>query len=798
MARRNEDNSMTKPVSAGSSDDRSARRWGTALAAGILALATFAAYYNSLHAAFVLDDHLWVEDNPNIRQLWPLTPLLAPTDPGNFGGRPVISATLALNYALGGTDPRGYHAFNLVIHILAVLTLFGVIRRTLLLPTVEPRFGKVATPLAFAAALLWAVHPLQTQAVTYMIQRTESLVGLFYLLTLYCVIRGATAARAGRSWYAAAAAACILGMATKEVMVTAPVVILLYDRTFLSGTFRRAIRERWGLYLIFAASWGIVAGLLIQTNLRGNTAGFGLKGFTWHSYLLTQSGVLLHYLRLTFWPTGQCLDYGWPAAHSAAEIILPGLVIVGLLALTVWALVKRPALGFLGAWFFIILAPTSSFVPIKDAAFEHRMYLSLAAISVLVVLAGWTLWLRMMPQRSGRGADDPNPRWAGPLALLAAVGLALGWAAARRNDVYRSDMVMMQDAIGGSPYSARAMTNLAYELVQSGKPAEAIPYYQRALEIDPNSIHTIFNYAQALDQLGKFDLAVEQYKKWIELDPKNSDAYYNLGLTLHHQGKTDEAIEQFRRALEINPKNAMAHDDLGIALYEQKHIEEAMAEWRKAIDADPKDARAYNDVGAALSRARKFDLAIVELRRALAISPNYSDARNTLAFALNERGKESEAIAEWQMLLKRDPQHVKAHINLGVALQRKGRRREAMEQFQEASQFAGPIDVELLCNTGNSLAFKSDSSLHNSAAAIELWQAAARLTGFQNPEILEKLAGVHANLGQFARAAKVASAALELAMAQKNDALASRLSAWIKFYQDRAMNRAASSPPPAP
>ena len=252
-------------------------------------------------------------------------------------------------------------------------------------------FAAAATPLALAIALLWTVHPLQTGAVTYIIQRTESLVSLFFLLTLYCVIRGTTSTERARGWNVAAVLSCLLGMGTKEVMATAPLVVLLYDRAFLSGSFRAALALRRGLYAALAATWGIVIWLLIATGFHGNTTGFGVTGFTASSYLLTQPGVLARYLRLAFWPVGQCLDYGWPPAQWPGEVVLPGLLIVGLLGLTVWALVKRPALGFLGATFFLILAPTSSFVPIRDAAFEHRMYLPLAALVTLVVLGVY--WL---------------------------------------------------------------------------------------------------------------------------------------------------------------------------------------------------------------------------------------------------------------------------------------------------------------------------------------------------------------------------------------------------------------------
>ena len=197
--------------------------------------------------------------------------LCPPSHGETVSGRPVLNLSLALNYAVSGCDVRGYHVTNLAIHLAAALLLFGIVRRTL------PRFRgcgggqqlarlQLATPLALAIALLWAVHPLQTESVTYIVQRAESLMGLFYLLTLYCFLRGAGSARA-IFWYAGSVLACLLGMATKEVMVSAPLVVLLYDRTFLAGSFREAWRRRWAYYLALAATWLLLAWLVAQTGL---------------------------------------------------------------------------------------------------------------------------------------------------------------------------------------------------------------------------------------------------------------------------------------------------------------------------------------------------------------------------------------------------------------------------------------------------------------------------------------------------------------------------------------------------
>ena len=506
-----------------SSSDLRASRW-TILAAAIILLAGAAAYLNSFSGAFVFDDFFCITENREIRHLWPLGDVLFPplnSAAAGVAGRPVVNLSLAVNYALGGTNVWGYHAFNLAIHLLAALTLLGLVRRTLLLPVLCERFGSRATVLSLAVAILWTIHPLQTEAVTYVIQRAESLMGLCYLLTLYCVLRGATA-KGAAFWHVFGVVACLIGMATKEVMATAPLIVLLYDRTFLAGSFRAAWRARRGLYLALAATWGAIAWGLLATDFHGGSTGFAVKEFTWWSYLLTEPGVILHYLRLAIWPVGQCLDYNWPAAGAPAEIVLPGLLMAGLLSLTGWAIWKRPLMGFLGAWFFVILAPTSSFVPIQDAACEHRMYLCLAAVVTGGVLAGDAL-LRMI-----EGSRLRRQIWARTLGfgLLAVTCIALGTMTVARNNVYSSERSIWQNTLEQAPDNARAHSSLAIALASERQYDAAIAHFQKALDIKPvYAVHN--NLGTALAARGRVREALEQYQQALAIKPDYDSALHN-------------------------------------------------------------------------------------------------------------------------------------------------------------------------------------------------------------------------------------------------------------------------------
>ena len=260
--------------------DRPISAWTLGLAALVLAGAAAWAYRNSLTAPFVFDDVMAIERNETIRHLWPPDALLHPAFDTSVSGRPVLNFSFALSHALGGGRIEGYHAGNVLIHVLAGLALFGIVRRTLARRAVpeEPEAGAL---LAFAVALLWLVHPLQTESVTYVIQRAEALMGLFYLLTLYGLVRAAdreAAGKPGTPWLVASVLCCLLGAATKEVTATAPVLALLYDRTFVGGSFREAWRRRRAYYLALGSSWVLSAWLVLGTKSRARPGSRSASG----------------------------------------------------------------------------------------------------------------------------------------------------------------------------------------------------------------------------------------------------------------------------------------------------------------------------------------------------------------------------------------------------------------------------------------------------------------------------------------------------------------------------------------
>jgi len=415
-----------------SEGERTSAGRGVALRAVVLVVAGVLVYLNSLSGPFIFDDRTAIIDNPQIRQLWPLSVPLSPRPDTPVAGRPIVNLTFAINYAFGGLDVTGYRLTNLAIHLLAALVLFGVVRRTLRLPSLAPTFGEHATGLAWVVALLWTLHPMQTEVIDYVTQRTESMMGLCYLATIYCSVR-ALDGRPGR-WHAVAILACAAGMACKESMVTAPVMVFLYDRVFVLASALRNVR-RSRLYAGLATTWLILVALML-TGPR-TSVGFNTPIGPW-TYLLNQASVLLTYLRVAFWPRDLILDYGMPQPLTLTDVLLPMIVVVALAVVVIALLVRRPQAGFLGAWCFITLAPTSSFVPIAtEVGADRRMYLPLAALVVLVVLG---------VHRVLTGRMQTRARVLGPaVALCLCIVFALG--AIERNSEYESLLSIAQTTV---------------------------------------------------------------------------------------------------------------------------------------------------------------------------------------------------------------------------------------------------------------------------------------------------------------------------------------------------------------
>jgi tetratricopeptide (TPR) repeat protein len=627
--------------------------WSVSLAGGVLVLATLAVYCNSFSGPFIYDDSTAITDNPTIRHLWPIWPVLSPPPGLTTSGRPVVNLSLAINYAFGDTQVWGYHAFNLAIHILAGLTLFGLVRRTLLRPAtaglwragspsadqktgaLAPSVATLSMVLAFTVAFIWTLHPLQTAAVTYTVQRAESLMGLFYLLTLYCFIRGTEdrKSRAGNQessgtpashsqlwtlssglWFSASVLCCLLGMASKEVMVSAPLMVLLYDRTFVAGSLREAWQKRGRLYLGLAATWLLLGYLVASTGgNRNGSAGFG-GGVSWWAYTQTQFYAIAHYLRLSLWPHPLVFDYGREVVKQGVKVIPYALIVAVLVACTMAGLRRWRPIGFAGLWFFAILAPSSSVVPVAtETMAEFRMYLPLAAVVALLVLGSYAL--------AGRRS----------LPVLLAFAVLLGYLTFRRNEDYSSALAIWSDTVAKLPGNARAQNQLGFALLQAGQNAEALQPLEEAVRLEPADAEARHNLGIVLDKTGRVIEAVGQYEEALRIKPDYADAHNSLGNVLARQGRMPEAIGHYEEALRLNPEDTSTHNNLGIAFAQTGRMAEAIGQFEKALRLKPDYADAHHNLGHALAKLGQVPEAIGQLEETLRLNPNDEPAYVELA-----------------------------------------------------------------------------------------------------------------------------------------------------------------------
>ncbi|MCE5328276.1 MAG: tetratricopeptide repeat protein [Planctomycetaceae bacterium] len=615
-------------------------------AAAVVVMAV-ASYHNTFSAPFIFDDIEGIVTNPTIRHLWP-PDWLHPTYDSPMQNRPVTNFTFAVNYAIGDTDVHGYHIVNLLIHVLAGLTLLGLVRRTLELDSLSDRFGGAAAPLAAAVALIWTIHPAATEAVTVITNRTESLASLFYLLTMYLALRSATARGKTAIWTMGilAAAACALGMGSKEIMLTAPVAVVLFDRTFVYASFKDMLRRRWGLYLALAAGWAVVAARALPGGAFNPAVGFG-HGVTAWQYACTQCVAVSKYLALALWPSPLVLDYGRVIITRVSIVVSCAILLAALLGLSIWALSRRRAAGFLGVFFFLVLIPSSSVVPLATQTIaEKRMYLALAAVVTLAVLGAWRLW-GPAARRLGIGRAS----WKWPAAAAALVVAVLGGLTVARNHNFRSGVAIWSDTVRKCEKNARAHSMLSAELIAARDAKGALRHARIASELEDDSAKLHVNLANLLLANSEPDEAIAQYRQALMLDNTLAEAHNNLGYALLVTGQPHQAVGCFREALRRKADYIEATINLADALMidaKPEMLAEAAALYRRALTARKDDPALENALGSALQACGGGDEALLHFRRAAVLAPQFAQARYNIGMALLARGQAREALDHLQ------------------------------------------------------------------------------------------------------------------------------------------------------
>jgi protein O-mannosyl-transferase len=615
------------------------------LTAGLLAC-IMAGYAPAVGGEFIGDDFGSVVHNPSIRDLGNLRQVLSPPVEGGTGGRPLANLSFALNFAVTGLSAPAFRLANIGLHALTALLLAAVVRRVLEFPGTNGRLRANRESTAFFTALLWSLHPLSSSTVNYVAQRTEILFALCLLGTLYGFARGVTGSR---RWWLVAIGSCALGMASKETMVIAPVVVATLDRALLAPSWRRLLQERGGFYLALSATWALLAGLILASDLaaRGVGPGMGLGPL---DYAVSQARALVIYVSRAIWPDPLVFDYGLAFPKSVGEV-WPQIIfaVFGALALCA-ALWRRPQAALLPALAALVLAPTSSVIPIlQQPIAENRMYVPLAALCV-----GGVLIVQMAAARRG---------WP----VLSGAALALATLTMQRHEVFRTELRVWSDVVARLPDNARAHNNRAAALLRSGQPQSAHASAMRAIALAPRYADAHQNAGLALAQLDRVENAIAALQRAIAFAPESADAHYNLGVVAAKAGRWGEALaalrkcvqlapghidahlnlsvvtleagdaaaaaEWARRTLRLDPSRAAAHYNLGNASFKLGDSEAAERAYREALQQDPGFARAHHNIGALRLRAGDAVAAIQHFTAAIHLQPDYPEARRNLEIA---------------------------------------------------------------------------------------------------------------------------------------------------------------------
>jgi Flp pilus assembly protein TadD len=581
-----------------------------------------ATYANSLSRPLGFDDVATVQLNTQIRDLTDWRALLTPPREYPVGGRPLVNVTFALNYAVGGTNPFGYHVTNLALHLLCALLVFGLVRRTLLV--IGGAWTSRATPAAWITALIWTVHPLNSEVVDYLSQRTNSMMTGAILLTLYAGVRAAAVSRP-RSWLALGVAACTFGMACKETMVVAPILVLTYDRVFLFSSVR-AMAPRRAYYAALGGTWAVLGVLLLQ-DARAPGNGFDTAITSTWTYLLNQAVVIPHYLRLIVWPDALVLYYGWVQPLTFGDVWLRALGLAGLLAVTAWAVVRHPRVGCLPAMAFLALSPSSSLVPIAaEVGAERRMYLPMVALTALGVI-GWLVAVDWIARVRSEYGPRPIRRIAAAALTLATIALAGRTVA--RNTEFASGLTLARTMVERWPNPV-AHESLGVELAMRGRHEEAAEELALAAR---TLAPAHFYLGRELYFLGRYGEALPELQRFVDAEPRLPEVRdARLFMARMHEagGELDEAVDEYSAWLARTPDDLEVRLMRARVLLSEEHYTRVEAEFRELLEHDRNQAAAWFALGAALVGLRQYPAANGAFHRAIELEPDNARWRGAL------------------------------------------------------------------------------------------------------------------------------------------------------------------------
>jgi tetratricopeptide (TPR) repeat protein len=514
-------------------------------------------------------------------------------------------------------------------------------------------------------------------------------------------------------------------MGTKEVMVSAPVAVFLYDRIFVAKSWKGAWRARWGFYTCMLASWVLLIWLVAGTGWdRGGTFAGGVS---WGSFWLSQGEAMARYVGMAFWPRALALDYGPPLAQPAVAWALTGLLLAALVATAV-AVVRGRPWAFLAAGSFLVLAPTSVLPGVLQYVAEHRIYVPLAAIVTAAVLGLQTAASRCsLPQRILKP-------WM--IFLLALIVVCLGTLTALRNRFYGDELALWRDNVAKWPLSPLAEANVGKCLLERDRTAEGMVYCLKAVSLDPTKPVARYNLGMAYEKEERWNDALREFVAASTINPKLFYAEFRAGRLLGRLGRPAEAERFLRQALAGAPDFAAAHGSLGVALALLGKPAEAIDEFKRSVLLDPDQPEVEFNLGVSLAGSGRLEEAAGQYSAALRHRPDYGDAQLNLGVTLAQLGRLADALPALQNAARLMPDSPPAHENLATVLDQLGRTTAAIPEYRTALRLR-PDYAEAHYNLGNALINAHDLT----AARAEFAEALRLKPDFDAArEMLDRLA----------------------------------------------------------
>jgi tetratricopeptide (TPR) repeat protein len=670
----------------------------------ILAAAAIISYLPSLHYSFQFDDIANIQKFFSIRHIrfWDIC----------FSNPRWISYWLnALNYCLGKFDPFTYRLCNLLFHTTTGLLTFCFWILALSRVSKNSFFYKQRLTIAFTAALLFLLHPVQTQTVSYVIQgQLEGTAGLFCMAIAVCFLVIANAQSTIKKLLLTVLLFILAAFATgtKEIAIVCPLLIFITDWFFVAQGNFVSLKKRWFLHAgLFIIIWGTyiyflkptfffnIFGLKIQArNNIGNilTEQQGQPILPLH-FFISQFKVLLHYIFMFIWPFTISVEYDWKlSAHFfAPDAILPFLMLVTLAILIILRLRKdrTDIFSFAWLWFFVANAPRTTIIPSSELMADYKTYLASVA---LLFLFGTGIVFCINKITQWCITKIPIQHWHAQYACLLILIFPFGLMTIHRNTVWRSAVDFWTNITENAPGKARAYNNLGVAYSELGMMAQSIPLYKRAINMDDKYPDPWNNLAVAYSMTGKLDLAIDTLKKAIKIHQTYPEGYNNLASFLIQKKEYALAEKMLQIAIKLRPHYGKAYFNMGKNYFEQGKMEEAFEAFKAAATkADLDNENGFAVYGNLSMNLHKYEDAIIAYSKLLEFQPNSSEYALNLANAYFLTNKFQEAIAWFNRITKVAPHEARAWYNMAECYLKTGNPHQALNCFKQVEQLKYPI-----------------------------------------------------------------------------------------------------------